>query len=54
MRLRVMASMTAIILLIWLGAWLVGLPSTQWMAAMLAVPYAGFTAYLAYARVRTR
>jgi hypothetical protein len=47
-----MASLTVAISVIWFGSWIFGLPVTQTLAALLVVPYAGFTAYLAWERVR--
>jgi hypothetical protein len=54
MRLNVMAGLTVIILLVWAASWVVGLPHTQLIAALLAIPYAGITVYLAWAQVRAR
>lgn len=54
MRLGVVAGLMAVIALIWLASWVLGLPNTQLLATLLAVPYAGLTAYLAWERVRAR
>jgi hypothetical protein len=49
-----MAGLTIAISLIWFASWIFGLPVTQALAALLVLPYAGGTAYLAWAQVRTR
>jgi hypothetical protein len=54
MRLRVVAGLLIAIALIWLASGILGLPVTQSLATLLAVPYAGLTAYLVWERVRTR
>ena len=54
MRLRVMAGLMGAIALIWLVSWMLGLPVTRSLAMLLAVPYAGLTAYLAWERARAR
>jgi hypothetical protein len=52
MRLRFMAGLMVTIALIWLASWALDLPLTRSLATLLAVPYAGLTAYLAWERVR--
>jgi hypothetical protein len=49
-----MAALMIGLAVIWLAAGIVGLPVTQSLAALLAVPYGSFTAYLVWARVRAR
>lgn len=49
-----MVGLTAVILLVWLGSWAAGLQATQLLAMLLAIPYVGFTAVMAWGRVRTR
>ena len=54
MRLRVMAGLMAAIALTWWTSWILGLPVAQSLATLLAIPYAGLTAYLVWERIRAR
>jgi hypothetical protein len=51
-RLRVIAGLTVILLLVSAVSWLAGLRLTPLIGAALAIPYAGLTVYLAWGRVR--
>ena len=52
MRLRLMVWLTVAISVIWLASWMLGLPVTQSLATLLAIPYGATTAYLAWQHVR--
>jgi Ca2+/Na+ antiporter len=51
-RLRVIAGLTVILLLVSAVSWLAGLRLTPLIGAALAISYAGLTVYLAWGRVR--
>jgi hypothetical protein len=49
-----MAGLMVVIGLTWLASFILGLPVTQAIATLMAIPYGGLTAYLAWQHVRAR